>query len=473
MKVLKLLITFSLVSTTLIWGASSQYFNTEGVYYDVVDADSLAYVEDETLWIEEDTVWDEEDTVYVDEPPIEDWHSFDDDSTWFYIPDGQDNPLLNLEEDLGAKNYKKILADTEKVLAEYPDASDARYYASYASYYLKDYKRAIELATDLGAEYPADNRVFNLLSLVGRNNDRYMLSLLKKKIVEKEVDDYYYPLESASTIDLMAQLAREYGYLIDEIGYLDQLENKIPSLYDEQLICYDAIEDFYPLMRKVVSYMNMDEYNTALQLLDSMSEDERGLAWYLNKFGCLRGANGLESALKFEQEALEKYPAETYFINNYIIDLTLAGKYDEAIAQADKSIESEFTETEFLPELYLRRGIAKKLSGNKEDAEKDFLKTIEVANNYDNGPLTIAKCYLGMKEEVLKNLDDAENGAFMVTVYNILGMTDKALEKLGDAYEKCKWTPLKSKYDIHHQSLLSHPSFAKIAKQFQPHKRRL
>ncbi len=472
MKVLKLLLTFSLVSTTLVWGASSQYFNTEVGYYDAVDVDSVA-VEDVALWNEEDTVWNEEDTVYVDEEYVEYWHSFDDNSTFmFCMINGTANPLVDVTNDLEAENYKKILADAEVVLREYPRASDAQYYAAYASYCLKDYKKAIELATDLCAEYPTYNNVCNLLHMVGDKDERYMFSLLKKRIEEREAEDYYYPLESAAAIDIMAQKAKEYGYLVDAIGYLDKLENKMPSLNDVN-IGFDVKEYFDPLMRKVVAYTCMDEYNVALQLLESMSEDDRDETWYLNKFCCLRGANGLESALKFEQETLEKYPEVISFLKTNIIDLTLAGKYDEAIAQADKLIESESTEPEGLPELYLRRGVAKKLSGNKEDAEKDFLKTIEVANNYDNGPLTIAKCHLGMKEEVLKNLNEANGEAFLAAVYNVLGMTDKALEKLGEAYEECSCSPIRSKYDINHQSLLSHPSFPKIAKQFQPQKRRL
>lgn len=56
--------------------------------------------------------------------------------------------------------------------------------------------------------------------------------------------------------------------------------------------------------------------------------------------------------------------------------------------------------------------------------------------------------------------------------YDAIEIDGDTIEDVVWAYEKCQWNPIRSKYDIYQQSLVTHPSFAKIAEKFQPKKRR-
>ena len=471
MKVLlNLLLAFALVCPALMSGSVSKSVYAERIVDYVEDPDSLAYLDVEVYENDLDSIEVEE----LAEEYFDECHLYGDKTSYYdYYRNDIPYPFENVEEDVRAGNFKKVLADAEKVLTDYPDASDGKYYAAYAHFFLKDYRKAIDIATDLAADFPSDSGVNNLLGVVAEKDSQYALPLAEKKIDQKAKSGYYVSsVDSISALHLMAHLAKENGYFYNALEYLDKLENKLESWSDEEIDEYGLVSRYDIAMYRVVIHMSMGEYETALKLLDSMGEEDHTESWYYNRFGTLRGAYGLESALNFEKEALVESPYIKSYVVSLIADLTLAEKYDEAIAKVDDFIESDLWETEDLPELYLRRGIAKKLSGKDDEAEKDFIKVVELSEDgYVGGPEIYAKCYLGQKDEVLSDLDQNDDN-FQASIYNVLGMTDKALEKLGVVYEKCKWNPIRSKYDIHQRSLVSHPSFPKIAAKFQPAKRR-
>lgn len=436
-----------------------------------VDFDHDNYTEDDTSVCRDDSIADLMGSDFDDEDIFEPYQADYTTSTYYFEELGIPFPLNNLSDDLDNKDYDKVLADAECVLALLPDDPYACYAKINALDGLGRVDEALELATNCFATYPADEDFLTIVEFLAYDNVEKLINML-----ESITDNTAYEDAVSDYIQMqLASLCLKNGLSARAIHFCDKM------------VTDEYKTDAVPAL-KMSAYTKLDLPEKGLEVSESVSPDDRDASWAQQTAILLRNAYGPESSFDFLKEQSEKYPDDFDLTETYISSLTLAGQYDEALALINtnlNSIQSTIGEIErygtnitesvaryyeelnaMKANLMLRRGIIYHLNGNKDAANDCFN---EVLGTEPPSMRCMAFAYLGQRDEALKIAESYSRlYSFLVSIYNILGDTDKALECLGEAYSKGILSPHQTKYDIGQRSLLDDPRYPSIRAKFAP-----
>lgn len=392
-------------------------------------------------------------------------------AAFYYYDNNRPYPLENLNEDIAAQNYDKILADAKTVLSERPDSPDALYSLACAYFFLQDFDNMIAVATHLVELYPADTFANSLLMMPGQAHADKVLASLRDALARHRESERV-DKEMYLSVLTYAHATTCLGY-----GYLREACDNFDTLVDNPLWGDDALRAL------ANCYRNMDRPEKSLVALERVSSEAHDSRWITSLIIATRQTGDIDSALSSGNTWLTAHPDDHEVAIIHATNLTLNGSYPEAIAvldSAEKSIRQGMAEsvyyTYFVPnaeallqEIALRRGIAHTLAGDTEGGRADFHS---IESGSDNSMYMFAQAYLGNRDEALEAMQpyNEYDGYYetKASIYNILGDTDKALEFLALSYEKNLWSPQRTRDDINQRSLLDNPGFAAVKAKFNP-----
>jgi adenylate cyclase len=149
-----------------------------------------------------------------------------------------------------------------------------------------------------------------------------------------------------------------------------------------------------------------------------------------------------DEALEFEKRALELDPYSSIISQGLGIKLLLVGKTKEAIAQFEKTIE---TDPDFMSVYFWKAG-AHELDGDLDQALEDAKKAAELQGNLGQGRMNLAAMYAraGKREEAIKLLEgiqsdtsgDYQSPTLVAAIKFGLGQNDEAFNWLERAYQE-------------------------------------
>ena len=394
-------------------------------------------------------------------------------STYVYADDGLVFPLESFEDDLDAGNYKKVESNALEVLERFPGDPFARYSLSLVYDKQGKHSKAIKAAVGLLVDYPSDATAYSLVDYYAYNNgadkvvkeyEKQLLALEKKPGFDKLAAGYGW--------EMFATLCNAYGFYRKAMQAVNRERRFIEYNDDMRMI-------------EQLAYYGIDRPDKSLELTDACSDETKNYSyWRRNRAVVLRAAKSPGQAIEYEKAELEQDSAFYDMAGMLATDLTLAARYAEALDVLDRYIyklendpdvevytiltDSDHLRTSLLPELYLRRGIVKKLSGDETGAVADFDKVPDA--NEAASLYILAQAYLGNRTEAEQRLEESFSGSpsFAASVYNVLGIKDKALKSLEQAYRRNLWSPLKTMFDINQRSLVNETGFSKVASRFKP-----
>lgn len=379
-----------------------------------------------------------------------------------YENNGEEYPLATAEEKRVNEQYDMLLKDVQAVLTKVPDAPDALFWGSLAGLLGGNTGVGVDYAVRLYSFYPTSDEINQLLEFAFYKDDAGTLRKLEKAVDKLLAEEYYDDYEIGRIGWTMSMLAKQNGYLMDGLRYAKMLT---------------SLEDKTTLHKcNALIYIAMDKCDDAIAELEAVAEDDRDENWNIYYSTAIRGAKGAEAALPFYEKMIKETPDDYMLKMYYLTALTLAGHYDEAIALAD-TMETDCKGSDV--ELYLRRGVARKLNGDDKGARIDFNKAVEFADDDNTSIKIIALCYLGRRDEAIEILNESfdlttpDVMSFAATVYNMAGDKQKALDYMMKSYVRCTWSPGRTKCDIHQRDLMELPAFEGIARTFNPALRKL
>lgn len=434
---------------------------------------------------EEDTVPDEE--LILPEEELITEVAIIDPAILYYERIGKSYPLKDAESDLEDENYTKVLADAEKVLKDVPDSQEALKFKAYAYHKLGQTQEALNLILPVWESYPFAMDLKDILTDMERTAPSVISAAMQKEIAQHPSDSY-------------SDIVIRYGankILADTYIAMGRKKFAIDNFYPEMVKLAPTIDKRY-----IYGYTNYDTLNAlawlyleteqpamARRTIDEIIKtDQYGEGnTYIERYYIARNEGNYQAALDILQKIFEENgnPLATEYL---IKELINHGKYAEAIKLASGQIagygnfgEEEVEISEFLVNLYLLRGYANFLAGNKDEATSDFMlvnymameipayyhmlaitgeiqrveKSLEI-NALSLNPLELASLY----STALLYPDINENTA--------RDYKAKALSNLSEAYKRQLTYPTDVANDIFLRNLTKLPEYPEVKKHFDP-----
>lgn len=451
----------------------------------------------------------------------------------YYESQGKPFPLKDAVDDYEAGNFKKILADAEEVLKEVPDSWEAIIYKVYAYYSMGKTEKAVNTLVALWEKEIYFSTLQDLMLYFCEEDPQSMHKAMDKVIARHKGESDEDILIRYSACDFAAEACANMGrrkYAVDH--YFPQMLALAREMEERGL---DLNTVYNTEMLLSTQYLMLDQLDKAEAVLDQMLRE--GVAveadLYNNRSIIRRNSGDPQGTLRVLQEAYEINEYDPAVNESLIIELTRQGKYDRAIELAtkyidyyyfkklsaaandtvvavdviepvgndtvvaegdtvvvdeipvnDEEIRVEDVEDDISPNvlmsMYLRRGMANLLAGNREEAALDLegacllgndfpgyyhalvlsghMPEIEPMFNDDYGFTTIGKASLYAAAMLCPDTDAKTAKRY----------EKEALKYLSRAYELQQSSPIFTAYDVCLRRLINHPDYPAVKKHFNP-----
>ena len=160
---------------------------------------------------------------------------------------------------------------------------------------------------------------------------------------------------------------------------------------------FTTINNIDELRNLSTKYINLADYNNAINALEQLQEIEESASTYFDLAFCYQKKNKPYKALEFYQKTLELDPNEFNAYNNLGLILRDLKRFDDAEKALMLSLKIQ-------PDNHLalnNLGIVEEVKGRFDEAIGLFLNAVKINPNYAEAYLNLANCFsaLGQEEE--------------------------------------------------------------------------
>lgn len=317
--------------------------------------------------------------------------------------------------ELARKNYASALKYFDKIASLYSDYSSGFSFRAEAYIGLGKYKEAAsDIVTALDID--ADNKAFNLMLIVANSSFVHINTKLKAQAALSHNEGYW-----LYCLGVINEESKRYSEAISNY----QKANKL----DERDITYNRISKCYQLLY---------DWDSAIQNMDKAIElNPKDYRYLYFKAGIYKNAGKLKEAIAVMDNYIELQP-------DYYYAYYRRAWYKDNYKDIDGAIEDYSTYIELVPDYaysYMSRGRQYLLKGEKDLANKDFEKAIQLDTIPEQGSCRMYALYhLGRNTEaiewmdkMLKSSDEAGIRYEATCLYSLMGNTEKALHFFEEA----------------------------------------
>lgn len=354
------------------------------------------------------------------------------------------------------ERWDDAIGQFDYVVKMSPDYSQAYSFRADAYIGKKDWAKATDDIVK-ALDIDGDNKAFYLMQNLPEEAHTQMKTKLKI-LKTKQPTNRYWPY----ALGKFAIATKNYREAIEYMEEGNSLDAN--SVFLEDIArCYATLKDYDKALEFVqrAIYMDTEDYELIDLKADILSDMMR-----------------FDECLAARDKYIERYPGMGLAYLSRAEDLMAAGKFEKAIEDYNTAgvIVPSLEESVYL---LIKRGDAKRLSGNQKDAEIDYLKLLELEKDSTlngNSWVPFAHSGLGNRDKALETMhyiiendttDVSGNVYNEACIYARLGMKEEAMQALKKAEENGyeDFAHLRKDYDL--ISLHDMPEFQEMVGRLQ------
>lgn len=384
----------------------------------------------------------------------------------YYWDMGRQHPV---DDALEGDDYQAIVDSANVVLAIFPDDVYSKKIRSYGEFMLEDYENSTKDILEVGCSSLFDETFWDIVH-ANIGND----PALVKRHLTPYISAYMAAPDPKNADDCTK-------YYLDLLAECELNLNDFPSAYKTSMIAVEIENgDVDSVNRLGRIYMRCGLPEKAVELYAPYMEpvEYAPSNMFINYVLALRNAGRSEEAYKLFEKILKEDLTEGYRLKmelEYAIMLAANGEYEKAIKKYDlveKALidalgteDEDYSDSPDLVEVYLRRGITKKVMGQDEAGELDIMKSLALSMD---GASPVALAWIGRNDLLNEWLEESGLGLDAAPIYSIMGENEKALELLKQQFDQYINTPDNMEYDLNYLNLRKTPEYKELVKGFKP-----